>query len=134
MADNTDPRTEYLRRIEERRAKSAQQFQRFRKVGFVRLASVAIGLILLWRVFAGLSAWWLVLPVVLFVVLGRVQARISAARLRCERGARLYEQGLVRLDDRWPGTGGSGDRFLDPVHPYAPDLDLFGQGSLFELL
>ncbi|MCA1576316.1 MAG: DNA mismatch repair protein MutS [Acidobacteria bacterium] len=134
MTDNTDPRTEYLRRIEERRTESAQQFQRFRKVGFVRLALLGIGLILLWRVFAGLSAWWLVLPAVLFVVLGRVQARISAARLRCERGARLYEQGLVRLDDRWAGTGATGDRFLDPEHPCARDLDLFGRGSLFELL
>jgi hypothetical protein len=134
MADNTEPRTEYMRRIEERRAESAQQFQRFRKVGFVRLALVGIELILLWRVFAGLSAWWLVLPAVLFVALGRVQARISAARFRCERGARLYEHGIVRLDDRWAGTGATGERFLDPEHPYAPDLDLFGQGSLFELL
>jgi hypothetical protein len=134
MTDNTDPRTEYLRRIEERRAESAQQFQRFRKIGFVRLALLGIGLILLWRVFAGLSAWWLVLPAVLFVALGRVQARISAARFRCERGALLYEQGLVRLDDRWAGTGATGNRFLDPEHPYAPDLDLFGHGSLFELL
>src|SRR5687767_646627 len=134
MTDNTDPRTEYLRRIEERRTESAQQFQRFRKVGFVRLALLGIGLILLWRVFAGWSAWWLVLPAVLFVVLGTVQARISAARLRCERGARLYEQGLVRLDDRWAGTGATGDRFLNPEHPYAQDLDLFGRGSLFELL
>ena len=134
MTHNTEPRTEYLRRIEERRAESAQQFERFRKVGFVRLALVAIGLILLWRVFAGLSAWWLVFPVVLFIALGRVQARISAARFRCERGARLYEQGLVRLDDRWAGTGATGDRFLDPEHPYAQDLDLFGHGSLFELL
>ena len=134
MTDNTNPRTEYLRRIDERRAESARQFQRFRNVGFVRLALIAIGLILLWRVFAGLSAWWLVFPTVLFVALGRVQARISAARYRCERGARLYEQGLLRLDDRWAGTGATGDRFIDPEHPYAQDLDLFGHGSLFELL
>ena len=134
MTNNTDPRTEYLRRIDERRAESARQFQRFRNVGFIRLALIAIGLILLWRVFAGLPAWWLVVPTALFVALGRVQARISAARFRCERGARLYEQGLVRLDDRWTGTGATGDRFLDPEHPYAQDLDLFGRGSLFELL
>src|SRR5262249_22045421 len=30
------------------------------------------------------------------------------------------------------GTGTPGDRFLDPDHPYAADLDLFGTGSLFE--
>lgn len=135
MLSNTDPRTEYLRRIDERRAKSTQQFQRFRRIGFIRLAALAVGLILLWFiVFASLSAWWLVFPSVLFVALGRVQARITEARLRCERAARLYEQGLARLDDRWAGTGVSGDRFIDPAHPYAEDLDLFGRGSLFELL
>lgn len=130
----TDPRSEYLRRIDERRAESARQFQRFRRVGFVRLAVLAIGLILLWFVFGDLSEWWLVLPAVLFIALGRVQARITEARLRCERGARLYEHGLARLDDRWIGTGVTGEQFTDPAHPYAEDLDLFGRGSLFELL
>ncbi|HEX5835113.1 MAG TPA: hypothetical protein VFY34_14730 [Pyrinomonadaceae bacterium] len=134
MISTTDPRTEYLRRIDERRANSARLMQRFRKIGFVRLAALALGLIVLWRVFAGLSAWWLVVPVVVFVALGRVQARITDARLRCERAARLYEQGIARLDDRWAGMGASGERFNDPAHPYAEDLDLFGHGSLFELL
>jgi hypothetical protein len=134
MISKHDPRSEYLRRIDERRAEGARQFQRFRKVGFVRLAVLAIGLILLWRAFNGLAAWWLVVPSVLFVALGRVQARITEARLRCERGASLYERGLARLDDRWIGLGATGERFSDPAHPYAEDLDLFGRGSLFELL
>lgn len=30
--------------------------------------------------------------------------------------------------------GRSGERFADPKHPYARDLDIFGRGSLFELL
>ena len=135
MISTTDPRTEYLRRIDERRAKSTQQFQRFRKIGFIRLGALAIGLVVLWFVvFAHLSAWWLVFPAIVFVALGRVQARITEARLRCERAARLYEQGIARLDDRWAGTGATGERFNDPAHPYAGDLDLFGHGSVFELL
>jgi MutS-like protein len=135
MISTSEPRSEYLRRIDERRASSARLLQRFRKIGFIRLAALAVGLILLWFVvFAGLSAWWLVFPAVVFVALGRVQARITEARLRCERGARLYEQGLARLDDRWAGAGATGERFSDHAHPYAEDLDLFGHGSLFELL
>lgn len=134
MTTFTDPRSEYLRRIEERRAEAARQFQRFRKVGVVRLVVLAIGLILLWFVWGGLSAWWLMFPVALFIGLGRVQGRITEARIRCERGARLYEQGIARLEDRWIGNGATGQRFSDPAHPYAEDLDLFGRGSLFELL
>ena len=30
--------------------------------------------------------------------------------------------------------GQTGEAFIDPQHPYATDLDLFGIGSLFELL
>src|SRR5829696_2109889 len=121
MTSKNDPRSEYLRRIDERRAEAARQFQRFRKVGFVRLAVLAIGLILLWRVFGGLSAWWLIAPAVLFVALGRVQARITESRLRCELGADLYEHGLARLDDRWIGIGATGERFSDAAHPYSED-------------
>ncbi len=46
----------------------------------------------------------------------------------------FYERGLARLNDRWAGTGETGERFLDPAHPYARDLDLFGAASLFEYL
>ena len=40
---------------------------------------------------------------------------------------------LARLDGQWPGTGSGGERFAAD-HPYARDLDLFGNGSLFQLL
>jgi hypothetical protein len=43
-------------------------------------------------------------------------------------------RGLARIEDRWSGTGATGDRFRDPKHVYADDLDLFGRGCLFELL
>ena len=46
----------------------------------------------------------------------------------------FYERGMARIEDRWPGTGEPGDRFRDDRHQYANDLDLFGRGSLFELL
>lgn len=46
----------------------------------------------------------------------------------------MYRSGLARIEDRWAGTGQQGERFRDPHHIYAADLDLFGAGSLFELL
>ncbi len=58
-----------------------------------------------------------------------IRARDAAARL-----VTFYEHGMARLEDRWAGTGDTGERFLDDEHPYAADLDLFGRGSLFELL
>lgn len=35
---------------------------------------------------------------------------------------------------KWTGTGETGDRFRNPSQLYSEDLDLFGKGSLFELL
>ena len=129
-----EPRIEYVRRREARLAEAAHQMRRFRKVGVVRLASLAAGLVLLWPVFKGLTFWWLLPPAIVFLLLAEVQARIARARRRCEQAAALYDQGLARLDDRWAGKGTTGERFLDASHPYAADLDIFGPGSIFELL
>src|SRR5687768_7013318 len=130
-----DPRVEYVRRRDARLAEAARQMHRFRKFGIVRLASLAIGLVLLWFVWSsGLSPWWLLPPVIVFVALAETQSRISRGKRRCERAAALYDLGIARLADRWAGTGATGDRFFDAAHPYAGDLDLFGHGSLFELL
>ena len=53
---------------------------------------------------------------------------------RRRRAARFYEKALARLDGNWAGTGEPGDRYQEASHPYALDLDLFGKGSVFELL
>ena len=65
--------------------------------------------------------------------------RIDKRRQFARRAVRYYEQGLKRLDDDWSNSGdtpgnSAGDRFADPNHPYASDLDIFGRGSLFELI
>jgi hypothetical protein len=133
--ETAEPRVEYTRRVELRRAEAARQMLRFRKVGILRLALLAAGLVLAWLAFnEQLSWWWILVPVAIFLALADVQARITQARRRAERASALYEQGLARLDDDWAGKGATGERFLKASHPYAEDLDLFGHGSLFELL
>ncbi|HEY0100432.1 MAG TPA: hypothetical protein VGB76_15920 [Pyrinomonadaceae bacterium] len=129
------PRDEYTRRRTAHLAEASRQMRRFRTVGILRLAMLVAGLAFGWLVYTGLAAWWLLLPpVVGFLILADMQQRITHGRRRCERAAALYEQGLARLDDRWAGTGATGERFIFATHPYAEDLDLFGHGSLFELL
>ncbi|HET6324917.1 MAG TPA: hypothetical protein VFG04_09475 [Planctomycetaceae bacterium] len=72
--------------------------------------------------------------VVLFVALvlahDAVEDRLKQARL----AQSYWERGLRRLADRWRGDGATGDRYVDEAHLYSSDLDLFGPGSLFELL
>lgn len=60
--------------------------------------------------------------------------RILKSLDTAKRLEKHYEAGLCRMEDRWAGTGDSGQRFSDPAHTYSTDLDLFGLGGLFELL
>ncbi len=58
----------------------------------------------------------------------------TRAYSRAWRIVRFYEFGIARLSHQWQGGGDSGEEFLPNHHLYARDLDLFGQGSLFEYL
>lgn len=80
------------------------------------------------------AAPWLAVPILIFIPLAFYHGRILNARDRAARAAAFFERGLARLEERWQGTGSTGERFRDPSHLYADDLDLFGRGSVFELL
>ena len=100
-----------------------------------RLATVGGTILVAIAVWRGvLSGWWLLLPAVLFVWLMQRHDRVLRSRADAIRGIRFYERGLARMEDRWRGGGEPGERFRDDRHVYANDLDLFGTGSLFELL
>jgi MutS domain V len=79
----------------------------------------------IWPLFVGLAA---------FVVLAIVHEKVLKKIKEIKTIITHYECGVARLEDRWAGTGEGGDRFLNAIHPYARDLDLFGKGSVFELL
>ncbi len=83
---------------------------------------------------AMISPWWLVVPVAIFVVLAVVLYRLDQERVTARRGVAYYQRAIGRMEDRWIGTGSLGERFRDSKHVYADDLDLFGRGSLFELI
>src|SRR5690606_1842577 len=84
--------------------------------------------------YAVASPWLLLAPLAAFLWLAHGHARALHAREVASRGVEFYERGGARLEDRWAGTGEPGERFRDDHHVYANDLDLFGRGSLFELL
>ncbi len=70
----------------------------------------------------------LLIPVVIFVPLAVEHDRVLRAIRERKRVVAFYERGLARLQDRWAGSGDTGDHFLDLAHPYARDLDIFGKG------
>src|SRR5579875_1917437 len=136
QAASLPPVKEYTQRLEERRRRSVQLARQERLLGYARLLVGLIGLLVLLLAFGahGLSGWWLVLPILLYAVFLFYHERVTRAWHRSLRAVAFYETGLARLGDDWKGRGPTGVRFQDEKHPYASDLDLFGVGSLFELL
>lgn len=82
----------------------------------------------------GISGLWILLPIAAFTALVTYHVSVRRKRAHAERAIAFYEGRIARIDDRWMGTGSGGERFDTPHHVYAADVDLFGRGSLFELL
>ena len=130
-----DARTEYERRIGSWNEAIARGERTHLLISNIRLVLFAAGALVAWLAFVrtAVAPSALLLPGGAFAVLMVVHARVLNARDRAIRARQYYERGVARLEGRWAGQGAPGDRFLDG-HPYARDLDLFGHGSLFQLL
>ncbi len=129
-----DPRTEYARRIVRWDQDIARGDQRHRLMGNLRLGDAVIAAAIAWAGLRGaISLFWLVVPAVIFAGLVIAHERVLRWNARAARARSLYVRGVARLDDRWAGSGPDGAPFLQR-HPIGLDLDLFGNGSLFQLL
>ncbi len=123
--------TEYRRRLDARRAAHDAQERAHARFGHARLLLAGSALVL----FAAVG-WtpWLVAPAAIFGGVVVLHARLLNRRDRTASAIAYYERGLSRMTMGWIGHGRSGASFLPEDHLYAADLDLFGRGSLFELL
>lgn len=124
----------------QRRSIRETQVERCEKIhiqlGNFRLLLALIFLVLAWISFRShlLSGWWLSAPVVLFACVAYWHSGVLRSQELSKRSVEFYDRGLARIEDRWAGSGETGERFNDPHHVYAADLDLFGNASLFQLL
>ncbi len=132
----SDPAAEYARRLQLREADVARLERWHIWTGNLRLLVFAAGALLLWLYAKrhALGGWWLLLPLAAFVALVIYHETILRRQAQARRAADFYRKGLNRIADKWIGQGETGERFHDPDHVYCEDLDLFGRGSLFELL
>ena len=130
------PAAVYRERLRIREERLGALRRRDGLIANLRLAAAGAGLALVWPALVNraVAAGWLLVPVLVFAVLAAVHGGVLRRRDEAARAVRFYAAGLARLEDRWVGQGRGGEEFLDPGHPYARDLDLFGPGSLFELL
>jgi hypothetical protein len=127
---------EYSRRLAVRQAEVARLAKVHERIGTGRLALGVAVLVVAWVVLfeRALAPVWLLVPVAAFVALVLYHASVRRKRVSAERAADYYRHGIARIEDRWSGLGERGERFGATDHIYAADLDLFGAGSLFQLL
>ena len=131
-----DARTEYSNRLESHLNLLSAKDRLHQKIGNAKLLVVLATFL-----FAYLSlsqnlfpSSWLLAFVVAYLALALWHELVLRAKAQAATAADYYRKGIARIEDRWPGTGQTGDRFRTEDHVYAEDLDLFGKGSLFELL
>lgn len=79
--------------------------------------------------------WWAVAgAVVVYAALAVLHHYVFRREARERLYVTLNERGLARLSGAWREFTERGERFLASSHLYTPDLDVFGQASLFQLL
>ena len=130
-----EPGREYADRLARRSATLRALTAADSRLSAARLAVFGAGALtalLIWRNF--ISPWSIVLPAAAFGWLLQRHDRVIRAREAAARAVAFYQRGLARIEDRWADGGETGERFRDDRHLYANDLDLFGRGSLFQLL
>ena len=131
-----DPRAEYNQRLSQYQTTEAHCARRDGRYSTLRgltfIAGIAIFVIALNS--ALMPAELLAIPCVLFLALVILHSIVVGRRERATRAIELYQQSIARLDDDWAHDGYTGERYRDSQHAYSADLDLYGNGSLFQLL
>jgi hypothetical protein len=84
-----------------------------------------------WRAVPG---WIPPLPLPVAALAWRNLLKSRRDALEASRLQEFYQSGVDRMEGRWAGKGTSGEEFRRTDHLYGQDLNLFGAGSMFELL
>jgi hypothetical protein len=120
----------YEDRLATHRAEAASLRAKERAVSIGRIVFFLAAVVVAVLHFSG----WIAIPIVAFVALIVAHDRLIRRRRRAEAAANFCERGIERVNGTWQGRGFDGSNFAAEHHPFAADLDLFGKGSVYELL
>ena len=136
MSTVSDPHASYGVALADAQGQLASLRRWLRLVVWIRIASLVLFVGLAGQACSQHNPAWggPVLTVLLFVALSVLIALIERRANRHESEVGYYQAGLARLEGRKAEAAPEGARFVDPAHPYALDLDIFGPSSLFSTL
>ncbi|MFK7778901.1 MAG: hypothetical protein QM501_12410, partial [Gimesia sp.] len=131
-----NPQSEYEQRLESRASnvqaltKQSDHISSLRGMAFL----IAVALLMASAIWGLLSLKWIWLPILAFILLVILHARCIRRLKQARQAEAYYRVSIDRLNDQWVDVRPTGEEFVDPQHMYAGDLDLLGQGSLFQLI
>ena len=131
-----NPETIYEARIEKFRARLKIQKRRLSLISVLRLLSFIIAflsLFLLTRVSVEAGIYTSLLTLVFFFVLIKRYNLLTRKKAHTENLVQINSEEKAVLKHIYNQFDG-GDEFLSTDHPFTPDLDVFGTGSLFQYL
>jgi hypothetical protein len=130
------PENEYARRLAERQEQLAAVRGLHQRLWTYLIVAAVASVVIAYATLSShlISTLWILLPSVVILSIIHSLTKNARAHSRVQRILSFYEFGVARLHHQWQGRGVEGKEFLPNNHVYAADLDLFGTGSLFELL
>ena len=136
MKSTEDPGATYARCLTEEKAHLARLRRWLTWLVRVRIANLVVGVVLVGEACSrhgrfGLAA---AASAMVFVALTVAIALVEHGSKRHEARVRYGEDGLARVQGKTIKGVPDGQRFADPAHPYAADLDIFGPASIFSHL
>jgi hypothetical protein len=131
-----DPSAEYTKRLNERRLWLVESQRKTQLISYLRLTAGILSLVFVYLVLAlhQFSGWFILIPVGTYIGFVIYSMSVYPKEQRALRAVRFYELGLARIKGDWVGKGNPGTSFADASNLYVNDLDIFGVGSVFELL
>lgn len=129
---------EYYRIRQQECEQEIKQFaRRINIYSFLRLFALIVGIILFYQALR-FDLIWLSILIVLLLILGFswLVSKQSNFQKRLEYFSNLSKVHSNELNslNRKPNLYSDGSAHIDDLHPYTSDLDIFGKGSLFELM
>lgn len=126
----------YNNRLSQRHQSLKELMRSARVAGYMRGAAGILIPAALWLALVAhlIPAWFAVIPAAMFLALHKYYEGTYIRLNRAKRSIEFYERGIARIENRWAGSGIANAGLAGTNHLYANDLDIFGKGSLFELL
>lgn len=134
----TSPNQTYSKRIHHYRQLIKRQTGLSNRIVTFKILLLLVGIIaiayLIFRKNFPLGGGVLFLFIFGFVILDIRHKKIIRNKDYTATLLKLNENSVKRFNNEWTGFPDTGEEFIDEGHPYTGDLDIFGKGSLYQLL